>query len=340
MIDLATSYLGLQLTGPVIASAGPLTGRLDDLLQLEAAGASAAVLPSLFEEEVLAEELSLRQALAKGVPASVDRLSPFPYTDFYTLGPERHVRLVEEAKRRLSIPVIASVNAAHSGSWERYAGMMADAGADAVELNIYAMATDPTKSAADVEADYLEIIGRARAVVDVPLTVKLSPYFSSLPHLAAAVVQAGADGLVLFNRYYQPRLDLRTLTVKPTMQMSMPNDLRLPLRWLTILRPQLPGTSMAVSSGVDSVKDLVTALLVGADVACMTSAVLRHGPEHVRVVLDGLTACLEENEYASVAELRSAGTAAAGAAGADDPASRDRADYVEALSRFRPLTRL
>jgi dihydroorotate dehydrogenase (fumarate) len=338
MIDLTTSYLGLRLTGPVIASAGPLTGRVEDLLQLEAAGASAAVLPSLFEEEVLAEELALHGALAKEVPSAAERLYRFSYNDFYSAGPERHVRLVEEAKRRLSIPVIASINAAHAGSWDRYAALMADAGADAIELNIYSMATDPTRSAADVEADYLDIISRARAAVEVPLTVKLSPYFSSLPYLAAAAVAAGADGLVLFNRYYQPRLDLRTLTGIPTMQMSLPNDLRLPLRWLAVLRPQLPDTSMGISSGVDSVRDLVTALLVGADVVCMTSAVLRRGPEHVQVVLDGLVAALEENEYESVAQLRGFATSIATAEGGD-PGTRDRADYVEALSRFQPIVR-
>jgi dihydroorotate dehydrogenase (fumarate) len=332
MIDLTTSYLGLRLTGPVIASAGPLTGRVEDLLQLEAAGASAAVLPSLFEEEVLAEELSLQQAQARGVPSSGQRVGRLPYADLYTPGPERHVRLVEEAKQRLSIPVIASVNAAHAGSWERYAALMADAGADAIELNIYTMATDPMRSAADVEADYLDIISRTRAAVQVPLTVKMSPYFSSLPHLAAQAVQAGADGLVLFNRYYQPRLNLATMAATPTMQMSISNDLRLPLRWLAILRPQLPGTSLAVSSGVDSVRDLVTALLIGADVACMTSAVLRQGPEHVKDVLDGLAACLVENDYESLAELQGVAIAAVD----DDPASRDRADYVAALSRFQP----
>jgi dihydroorotate dehydrogenase (fumarate) len=336
MIDLATSYLGLQLTGPVIASAGPLTGRVDDLLSLEAAGASAAVLPSLFEEEVQAEERYLHEALAQGVPSSAERLNDSAHSATSGTGPQRHVRLVEEAKRRLTIPVIASINAAHVGSWDRYAALMADAGADAVELNIYAMATDPMRSAADIEADYLDIIRRARAAIDVPLAVKLSPYFTSLPHLAAAAVQAGADGLVLFNRYYQPRLHLSTLTAEPVMQMSVPSDLRLPLRWLAVLRPQLPGTSLAVSSGVDSVKDLITALLIGADVTCMTSAVLRRGPEHVKVVLDGLAACLEENDYTSVAELRGFAVAA----GDGDPGARDRSDYVQALSRFQPMVRV
>jgi dihydroorotate dehydrogenase (fumarate) len=332
MTDLTSTYLGLSLSGPVIASAGPLTGRIESLLQLEAAGASAVVLPSLFEEEVVAEELSLHEALEQGTNSFAESLDYFPSTDFYDVGPQRHVRLVAEAKRRLSIPVIASVNATRPGSWTSYATMMADAGADAIELNVYAMATDPTRGAAEVEASYLDLVRDVRAAVDVPLAVKLSPYFSSLPHFAAAVVQAGADGLVLFNRFYQPDLDLRTLEVRPTVDLSVPAELRLPLRWLAILRPQLPGTSLAATSGVHSARDVVKALLVGADVACVTSAVLRHGPEHVHTVLDGLRAWLRDNEYESVSQLRGS----VSSAGAQDPAAFERANYVKVLSSYQP----
>lgn len=335
MTDLTSTYLGLALSGPVIASAGPLTGRVETLLQLEAAGASAAVLPSLFEEEIVAEELSLHEALEQGTNSFAESLDYFPYTDFYDVGPQRHVRLVEEAKRRLSIPVIASVNAAHPGSWKSYASMMADAGADAIELNVYAMATDPTRTATQVEASYLDLVRDVRSAVSVPLAVKLSPYFSSLPHFAAAVVQAGADGLVLFNRFYQPDLDLHTLQVRPAVELSVPAELRLPLRWLAILRPQLPSTSLAATSGVHSAQDVVKALLVGADVACMTSAVLRHGPEHVRTVLDGLHAWLQDNDYESVGQLRGS----VSSAGAQDPAAFERANYVKVLSSYEPAPR-
>jgi dihydroorotate dehydrogenase (fumarate) len=239
---------------------------------------------------------------------------------------------VEEAKAQLSIPVIASVNAAHMGSWPRYATMMADAGADAIELNIYAMTTDPARTAADVEAEYLDIVRVVRAAVQVPLAVKLSPYFSSLPHFANAVVRSGADGLVLFNRFYQPDLNLRTLKIKPTLELSVPGELRLPLRWLAILRPQLPGTSLAASTGVHSAKDVAKALLVGADVVGMTSSVLQHGPGHVRVVLDKLVTWMEDNEYESVAQLRGS----ASVAGAEDPAAFERANYLRVLSSYRP----
>jgi dihydroorotate dehydrogenase (fumarate) len=332
MTDLTATYLGLHVSGPVIASAGPLTGRVETLLQLEAAGASAAVLPSLFEEEIVAEELSLHEALEQGTNSFAESLDYFPHTDFYDIGPQRHVRLVEEAKRRLSIPVIASVNAAHRGSWKSYATMMTDAGADAIELNVYAMATDPARSAAEVEASCLDLISDVRGVVTVPLAVKLSPYFSSLPHFAAAVVEAGADGLVLFNRFYQPDLDLRTLAVRPTVELSVPADLRLPLRWLAIVRPQLPETSLAATSGVHSAEDVVKALLVGADVTCMTSAVLLHGAEHIGIVLDGLRAWLQDNEYESVAQLRGS----VSSAGAEDPAAFERANYVKVLSSYQP----
>ncbi|HEX2808611.1 MAG TPA: dihydroorotate dehydrogenase-like protein [Kineosporiaceae bacterium] len=332
MTDLTTRYLGLELTGPVIASAGPFTGRMSTLVQLQDAGASAVVLPSLFEEELVDEELSLHEALEQGTGSFAESLDYFPPTDFSDLGAHRHVRLVEEAKARLSIPVIASVNATGPGSWERYAVLMAEAGADAIELNIYAMATDPECSAEEVEEVYLDAVLAVRSAVGVPLAVKLSPYFSCLPHLAAAVVAAGADGLVLFNRFYQPDLNLRTLDVEPTVELSTSADLRLPLRWIAILSPQLPGTSLAATSGVHSARDVVKALLVGADVACMTSALLRNGPGHVRTVLDGLTAWLTENEYESVAQLRGS----VSSAGAKDPAAFERANYVKVLSSYSP----
>jgi dihydroorotate dehydrogenase (fumarate) len=332
MTDLTTGYLGLQLTGPVIASAGPHTGRLSTLLQLQDAGAAAVVLPSLFEEEIVDEELSLHEALEQGSGSFAESLDYFPPTDFYDLGAQRHVRLVEEAKAALSIPVIASVNATGPGSWERYAVLMAEAGADAIELNIYALATDPDRSAEEVEEVYLDAVLAVRSAVSVPLAVKLSPYFSCLPHLSAAVVAAGADGLVLFNRFYQPDLNLRTLEVEPTVELSSPSDLRLPLRWIAILSPQLPGISLAATSGVHSAKDVIKALLVGADVACMTSALLRNGPGHVCTVLDGLTAWLAENDYESVAQLRGS----VSSAGAKDPAAFERANYVKVLSSYSP----
>ena len=327
--DLRTRYLGLDLSGPVIASASPLTGRLDDLLRLEDAGAAAVVLPSLFEEEVIEESLVLHDHLEQGeFSESVDFFPDMPELE---LGPERHLRLLSEAKDRLNIPVIASLNAVHLGSWQRYAGEFVEAGADAIELNMYSLATDPTKDAAVVESEYLDIVAAVRQAVTVPLAVKLSPYLSSTAHFAAAVAKGGVDGLVLFNRFYTPDLDLTTFGVTPSLELSSSADLRLPLRWIAVLRPQLPDTSLAPTSGVHTAADVAKALLVGADVACMTSALIKHGPEHIGTVLDGLEAWLEENLYESVAQLRGS----ASAAGVADPAGFERAQYVRLLTDAR-----
>jgi dihydroorotate dehydrogenase (fumarate) len=329
---LSTRYLGLPVVSPVVASAGPATGRLDSLAELADAGVGAVVLPSLFEEEIVSEELSLHQSLEQGTNSYAESIDFFPATDFYDLGVDRHVRLVEQAKQRLSVPVIASVNAAHPGSWSRYAALMTEAGADALELNIYAMATDPSRSAADVEAVYLDIVREVKAAVRVPLAVKLSPFFSSLPHFAAALAREGVDGLVLFNRFYAPDLDLATLAVRPELELSTSADLRLPLRWLGILRPALPSVSLAATSGVHTAADVAKALLVGADVACMTSAILRNGPAQVEKVLADLRSWLSEGGYESVDQLRGSVSAANTA----DPAAFERSNYVKVLSSYAP----
>ncbi len=322
--DLTTRYLGLELSGPVIASAGPLTGSLENLRALEDAGAAAVVLPSLFEEDVIEEELHLADLLDDGEEFPEFASAPLSEAAAdYVLGPERHVRLVERAKAALRIPVIASVNAVNPGGWERYATLLVDAGADAIELNMYAVAADPHESAALVEARKLDVVAAVRAAVSVPLAVKLSPFYTSVAHVAAAVVSQGADGLVLFNRFYAPDIDLGTLAVRPVLTLSESDDLRLPLRWLGILRPQLPTTSLAASSGVHSGADVLKALLVGADVACTTSAVLRRGPGHVAAMLTEVRAWLESNDYSSVRQLHGSMSAAS----VPDPAGFERAQY-------------
>ncbi len=323
-VDLSTRYLGLPLSGPVMASAGPLTGTLDGLRALEDAGTAAVVLPSLFEEDVIEEELHLADLLDDGEEFPEFASAPLSEAAAeYVLGPERHVRLVERAKAALAIPVIASVNATAPGSWERYATLLAEAGADAIELNMYSVAADPRETAAGVEARLLDIVSAVRAAVPVPFAVKLSPFHTSVAHFAAAVVERGADGLVLFNRFYAPDIDLGTLTVRPALSLSESDDLRLPLRWLGILRPQLPGVSLAASSGVHSASDVLKALLVGADVACTTSAVLRHGARHVTGMLEEVRAWLEANDYASLRQLCGSMSAAA----VPDPAGFERAQY-------------
>jgi len=330
MADLRTRYLGFDLRTPLVASAGPLTGRLDTLLRLEDAGIGAVVLPSLFEEELVSESLQLHDVLEYGTEQFGEALSYLPDPGFYDIGPERHANLVEGAKARLSVPVIASVNATSPEAFARYASILTDAGADAVELNLYAVPANPDVGSESVEAGYLEAIRHVRAAVTVPVAAKLSPFFSSTGHFARRAVEAGADGLVLFNRFYQPDLDLESLDVLPIVELSHPFELRLPLRWIAILRSRLPDVSLAASSGVHDGLAAVKALLVGADVTMMTSALLRNGPEHVGTVESVLDSWLDAHDYESVDQLRGSFSQSA----APDPSTFERANYLRVLSSF------
>ena len=255
------------------------------------AGAAAIVLPSLFEEEILHEELELNRALEAGTETYSEALDYFPATGELANAGDRYLASLEAIKRAVSVPVIASLNATTTGGWVRYARLMADAGADAVECNLYRVAADPVRTAAEVEASDLKLIAAVRANLDVPLAVKLSPYYSAMANFAGRAVVAGADGLVLFNRFYQPDLDLEELEVVPRVELSRPWELRLPLRWIAILRPQLgPTVGLAATSGVWSGTDVVKALMVGADVAMTTSSVLHSGPKHLAVIEEELLA--------------------------------------------------
>lgn len=331
MTDLETTYLGLRLRSPLVASASPLTGRLSSLLELERAGAAAVVLPSLFEEEVEEESMQLHERLEAGANSFPEAGDFFPAIEYDGIGPQKHVKLAAAAKDVLKIPVIASINGITPGRWVQYAQLMADAGADAVELNLYSVAADPWRSSTSIESGYLEVVRLVRRAVDVPLAVKLSPFLSATAHFARRVVDAGADGLVLFNRFYQPDVDLDTLDVLPKVELSDPRDLRLPLRWLAILRPQLPTTSLAATTGVHSGHDAAKALLVGADVVMMTSALLRHGPAHLARVEAELIAWLAERDHAAIGPLRGSVSHQA----ATDPTGFERANYLRTLASYR-----
>ncbi len=327
---LRTRYLGLDLPAPLVASPSPATGALDTLLRLEDAGVGAVVLPSLFEEEVEHEPLVLWERMEAGAGVVAEAAEYFPDVDLDHLGLQRHLVLVEQASARLSVPVIASLNGTSAGGWTRYAAELVAAGARALELNMYDVAADPARSGADVEAGYLDLVRAVCASVDVPVAVKLSPYFASLAHFAAQVVEAGAAGLVLFNRFYQPDLDLVTLDVTSRLELSRAGEVRLPLRWIAILRPQLPVTSLALTSGVTTGADLAKALLAGADVVMSTSELLRRGPDRARGLLDELLAWMADGEYDSVEQLR--GSVAAHAAA--DPAAYERAQYQRVLASW------
>jgi dihydroorotate dehydrogenase (fumarate) len=325
--DLTTAYLGLELRSPIVASASPLTGDVDAARRLVDAGAAAIVMPSLFEEEIRREELGLNLALEAGAEHFAEALDYFPDVREIATAADRYVAKVAALRAAVDVPVIASLNATSTGGWVRYAKLLVDAGADAIELNLYHVAADPDRSGVDVEDEKLAIVAAVRGVIDVPLAVKLSPYFSSTAHFARRVVTAGADGLVLFNRFYQPDIDLDTLEVVPRLDLSAPWELRLPLRWIAILRPLLPATSLAASSGIASGTDAAKAIAVGADVAMLTSAVLRHGPPHLATVIDQLQRWLDEHEYRSVSQLRGSMSHATTA----DPAAFERANYLEVL---------
>jgi dihydroorotate dehydrogenase (fumarate) len=321
----------MDLRSPLVASPSPTTGKLDGLLRLDDAGVGAVVLPSLFEEEVDRESITFNERFEAGSGVSGEASGYFPDVDMDHLGLERHVMLVEEASRRLSVPVIASVNGRSAGGWVRYACDLVEAGARAIELNMYDVAVDPTQTAADVENSYLELVAAVRAAVQVPVAVKLSPYFSSFANFARNVVDAGADGLVLFNRFYQPDLDLETLDVTAKLELSRPGELRLPLRWIAILRPQLPATSLALTSGVAAGTDIAKGLLAGADVVMSTSEILRQGPERAKALLDGLVDWMVANEYSSVDQLR--GSVAQHSV--PDPGAYERAQYQRVLSSWK-----
>jgi dihydroorotate dehydrogenase (fumarate) len=330
-VDLTTSYLGLQLSSPIVASAGPWGRDVEGAKALADAGVGAIVLPSLFEEEIVAEEVGLVSALEAGSGHFAEALDYFPATPEFSSAADRYLELLQKAKNEVKVPVIASLNATSTGGWTRYAKSLSDAGADALELNVYRVPTDPHVTARQVEEMDLALVDNVCASVPLPVAVKLSPYYSAMASFAAQVVGAGAAGLVLFNRFYQPDLDLETMDVVPKVELSRTWELRLPLRWIAILRPQLgPGPSLAATSGVHTGAEVAKAVAVGADVAMMTSAILRHGPEHVRTVESELRYWLAEHEYTSVAQLRGSVSQAASA----DASAFERANYLRTLQSW------
>jgi dihydroorotate dehydrogenase (fumarate) len=329
-VDLSTTYLGLRLRSPIVASAGPLTGDATSWDALEASGAGAIVLPSLFEEQIEREAFALDATLALGAEVSAESSTYLPELDDPRDSAAWHLGLVEVARDRLSIPVIASLNGTSSGGWVHYARSLESAGAQAIELNIYDVVVDQHTTSTDVEKRYLELVADVRAEVTVPIAVKLGPWFTSLPNFATALEAAGADGLVLFNRFYQPDIDLDTLDVTPRLELSTSSDARLPLHWIGILRG-LVSCSLAGTSGVHEGADALKLLLVGADVAMTTSALLKHGPQHIASLLTWIKDWMTEREYESVDQLKGS----VSRRNIADPDSYDRANYYHLLHSWR-----
>jgi dihydroorotate dehydrogenase (fumarate) len=326
MADLRTRYLGLELHSPLVASSSPLTGTLDGLVRLEAAGVGAVVLPSLFEEDLAEETRQVEALVATGATGAQARAGRSAQAG-YGAGPAAYLSLVTQARQVLSVPVIASLNGVSRGGWVRYAARLEGAGADALELNIYYVSSRPGSSASEVEWHYLEVVRSVRRAIGIPLAVKLSPYFSSLANLAGQLVEAGAGGLVLFNRFYQPDLDIETMAVRPALELSSSTELRLPLRWIAILHRRF-GVSLAASTGVHTGEDVAKVLLAGADVAMMTSALLRNGPDHLRRVEVGLREWMDRHGYETVDRLRGRLSQRS----VPDPAAFERANYIKTLA--------
>jgi dihydroorotate dehydrogenase (fumarate) len=328
--DLRSTYLGLELKSPLVASASPLTGNLATLRALEQAGAAAVVLPSLFEEQIVHDETTVDLVLERGAESFGEALTYFPEMDDYNTGPETYLEHVAAAKSALSIPVIASLNGVSPGGWVRYAELLQEAGADAIELNVYAVETDLYASAASVEERTLRLVRMVRGALTIPLAVKIGPYYTALAHTAAQLAEAGAAGLVMFNRFLQPDIDLQTMTVEPELHLSGNDEMRLPLRWVAILRGRVP-LSLAATSGVQTSEDVVKLLLAGADAVMIASALLRNGPGLVQELGEGLAAWLEEREYASVEQLK--GSMSQEACG--DPRAFERSQYVRAIVDYQ-----
>jgi len=332
-ISLRTKYLGLDLKNPVVASAGPHTGRIDSLMKLEEAGASAVVLPSLFEEQISREEVEIAMLYDFQNEGFAEAQSYLPEMEDYHTGPESYLRLVRQAKQSLTIPVIGSLNGTTNGGWIHYGKLIEEAGADALELNIYYLPTDPEMTSIEVENQYLDLVAGVRGAVSIPLAVKIGPFFSSIANMAKRLFGSGADGLVLFNRFLQPDIDLEKLSVEPRLVLSSSDELRLPLRWIAILRSYFE-QSLAATSGLHTAEDVIKLLLAGADVAMTTSGVLKKGPGLISDLLLGLRTWLEEKEYVSVEQMKGSMSQRNCA----DPAAFERANYVKAIQSYSSQT--
>jgi len=332
-IDLSTRYLGMRLASPVVVSACPLSEKIDVLERVEAAGAGAAVFPSMFEEQIEQEQHEINALYELGIDSFGEALSYFPEMTAYNAGPDTYLERLEAARRAVRMPIIGSLNGATSGGWIRYARLIEAAGADALELNVYIVAADLETTSHDVEQRFLDLVSRVRASVSIPLAVKLPPFFSAMANMAKRIVEAGADGLVLFNRFVHPDIDLDTLTLVPHLQLSTVWESRLPLTWIALLRGRIE-TSLAATTGIHGFEEVLKLLLAGADVTMTASALYRHGPEHVGVMLDAVTRWMADRDYASVEQLKGSMSQAH----CPDPAAFERVSYMKTIASYTGRT--
>jgi dihydroorotate dehydrogenase (fumarate) len=328
-MDLSSVYLGLQLKNPIVVSAGPLQKELDAVREMEDCGAAAVVMHSLFEEQIAIESEDLNRWLEAGSESFAESLHYLPDLENYNHGPEAYLEYLARVKRAVSIPVIASLNGSSKGGWTRYARMMEEAGADAIELNVYSVAANPQLPGSDVEQMYVDVVRQVRAAVQIPLAVKVGHFFSSIPHMMLRLDEAGAKGLVLFNRFYQPDLDLEQLEVVPRLELSRSYDLLLRLNWVAIVFGHVRA-DMAITGGVHTPEDVLKCMMVGARAAMMTSAILENGIAHIRHVVDELGRWMEVHEYESIRQMQ--GSMARKSV--PDEATFDRVNYMRVLSSY------
>ncbi len=331
MVDLTTTYLGLKLKNPLVASPSPLSEKVNNVKRMEEAGVAAVVMYSLFEEQIIHESLELDYFLNRGTESFAEALTYFPDVGKYSLAPDKYIETLEKTKQAVNIPVLGSLNGVSSGGWIEYARKIQDAGADGLELNLYYLPANLNLTSSQLEDNYIKLVSDIRASIKIPMAIKLAPFFTALPNFASRLVDAGADGLVLFNRFYQPDLDLENLEVVPNLVLSNSDELRLPLRWIAILYGKVKA-DLALTTGVHTSEDAIKALMAGATVAMTTSAVLKRGTQAIVQILEGMEAWMTEHEYISVQQMR--GSMSQGAVA--DPEAFERANYMKVLNSFNP----
>jgi dihydroorotate dehydrogenase (fumarate) len=332
MVDLSTTYLGLNLKNPLVASASPLSQKVETAKKLEQAGIAAIVMYSLFEEQIIHESLELDHFLFYGSESSAEINSFYPQSGTYTLKAEAYIETLKKVKQAVNVPVIGSLNGVSTGGWIKYARSIEDAGADALELNLYFLPTNPALTAIQIEDNYITLVQNVRKSIKIPLAVKLSPFFTSIPNIAKRLVEAGANGLVLFNRFYQPDLDLEAMEVTPNLVLSTSNDLRLPLRWIAILSDKI-NADLALTSGIHTAEDVVKASMAGSSVAMITSELLENGIDRVRILLAELENWMTAHGYESIKQMKGSLSQKS----VKEPAAFERANYMKVLSSFKTM---
>ena len=329
-MDLRTKYMGLDLKNPLVHSASPLSASVDSIKRLEEAGAAAVVMFSIFEEQLKQESAFIESALNSGTDSFAEALSYFPTHGEYIVGPDHYLEIIHKAKQATQIPIIGSLNGTSNEGWVKYARQIQEAGADGLELNIYHIPTDPNQTAADIEKRYIDVVKAVKAQVSIPVAVKLSPFFSSMANMAQQFDKAGADALVLFNRFYQPDFDLNEMEVVTSLSLSTPYEIRLPLMWIAILHGRVKA-SIGATRGVHSHIEILKYIMAGADAVMATSALLRHGVGHVTLMLNELTRWMDEHEYASVAQMKGSMSQKSVA----DPTAFERANYIRTIETYK-----